>query len=209
MYEFTFLYFSWTKSDEVADIMTSHIIFNILNIFESQKNGNSCITGGLGCFSSILLLIATTCVSVTKSCLTLCDPMDCSPQGSSVHGIFQVRMLEWVVISYSRGSSRPRDRTRVSCIVGRFFIIWATREASPTVHRNSVIIHTHTHTHTHIYVCIYFAKLFLVTVRKNWKPLANASIRTSWSQWGKTPVVPFHGPPRAVWGGDQGRRSRR
>ena len=51
-----------------------------------------------------------------QSCLTLCDPMDCSLPGSSVHGISQVRILEWVAISYSRGSSRPRDQTPVSCI---------------------------------------------------------------------------------------------
>ena len=49
--------------------------------------------------------------------------------GSSVHGIFQARILEWVAISFSRGSSRPRDRTRVSHIVGRRFTVWATREA--------------------------------------------------------------------------------
>ena len=54
-----------------------------------------------------------------QSCPTLCDPMDCSIPGSSVHGIFQARVLEWVAISFSRGSSRPRDRTRVSCIAGR------------------------------------------------------------------------------------------
>ena len=56
-------------------------------------------------------------------------PMDCSLQGSSVHGIFQARILEWVAISFSRGSSQPRDRTRVFHIVGRCFTIWATREA--------------------------------------------------------------------------------
>ena len=48
-------------------------------------------------------------------CLTLCNPMDCSPSGSSVHGILQVRILEWVAISFPRGSSLPRDWTRVSC----------------------------------------------------------------------------------------------
>ena len=42
-------------------------------------------------------------------CLTLCDPMDCNPPGPSVHGIFQARLLEWVAISFSRGSSHPRD----------------------------------------------------------------------------------------------------
>ena len=53
---------------------------------------------------------------------TLCDPTDCSPPGSSVHGILQARILEWVVISFSRGSSQPRDQTlqAVSCIMGRF-----------------------------------------------------------------------------------------
>ena len=58
---------------------------------------------------------------VPKSCPTLCDPMDCSPPGSSVHGILQAGILEWVAISCSRGSSWPRDRTRVSYTAGRFF----------------------------------------------------------------------------------------
>ena len=65
---------------------------------------------------------------VAQLCLTLCDLMDCSLPGSSVHGIFQVRILEWVVISFSRGTSWPRDQTQVSHIVGRRFTIWATRE---------------------------------------------------------------------------------
>ena len=64
-----------------------------------------------------------------QSCPTLCDPMDCSPPGSSVHGVFQARILERVAISFSRGSSQPRDWTQVSCISGRFFTVWATREA--------------------------------------------------------------------------------
>ena len=68
---------------------------------------------------------------VAQSCPTLCDPMDCSLPGSSIHGIFQARVLEWVAISFSRGSSRPKDRTRVSRIVGRCFVIWATREIHP------------------------------------------------------------------------------
>ena len=57
---------------------------------------------------------------------TLCDPMDYSPPGSSVHGILQARILEWVAISFSRGSSWPRDQTQVSCIAGRCFNLWAT-----------------------------------------------------------------------------------
>ena len=55
-----------------------------------------------------------------QSCLTLCGPMDCSLPGSSVHGILQARMLEWVAVSFSRGLSRPRNRTWVSCIAGGF-----------------------------------------------------------------------------------------
>ena len=62
---------------------------------------------------------------VAQSCPTLCDPMDCSLSGSSVHGIFQARVLEWIAISFSRGSSRPRSRTQVSLIAGRRFTIWA------------------------------------------------------------------------------------
>ena len=54
--------------------------------------------------------------------------MDCSPPGSSVYGIFQARILEWIAISFSRVSSRPRDWTWVSCTAGRFFTIWAMRE---------------------------------------------------------------------------------
>ena len=56
-----------------------------------------------------------------QSCLTLCEPMDCSPSGSSVCGILQARILEWVAISFSRRSSWPRDQTCISCTAGRFF----------------------------------------------------------------------------------------
>ena len=62
------------------------------------------------------------CVLVAQSCPTLCDPVDCSPPGSSVHEILQARILEWVAIPFYQGPSRPRDRTWVSCIAGGFFI---------------------------------------------------------------------------------------
>ena len=61
---------------------------------------------------------------VAQLCLTLCDPIDCSLPASSVHGIFQSRVMEWVAISFSRGSSWPRDQTQVICIAGRFFTSW-------------------------------------------------------------------------------------
>ena len=54
-------------------------------------------------------------------CLTLCEPTDCSPPGSSVHDILQAKILESAAMPSSRGSSQPRDRTHVSCIAGRFF----------------------------------------------------------------------------------------
>ena len=66
---------------------------------------------------------------VAQSCPTLCDPMDWSLFGSSVRGILQARILEWVAISFSRGSSLPRDRTHASDIAGKFFTNWATKEA--------------------------------------------------------------------------------
>ena len=72
---------------------------------------------------------------VAQSCLTLCESVECSSPGSSIHGILQPRILEWVPISFSRGSSRPRDRTQVSCIAGRRFNLWATREAPGTQFR--------------------------------------------------------------------------
>ena len=59
---------------------------------------------------------------VTQSCPTPRDPIDCGVPGSSVHGIFQATVLEWIAISFSRGSSRPRDQTQVSRIVDRRFI---------------------------------------------------------------------------------------
>ena len=71
--------------------------------------------------------------SVAQSCLTLCNPIDCSPPGSSVHGILQARILEWVAMSSSRGSSQPRDWNQFSHITGGFFTIWTTRESSASL----------------------------------------------------------------------------
>ena len=77
----------------------------------------------------LLRLALHSCQSVSPSVVSdFCNPMDYSPPGSSVPGILQVRILEWVAISYSRRSYWPRNQTRVSCIWGRFFTIWATGE---------------------------------------------------------------------------------
>ena len=98
---------------------------------------------------------ACVCCLVTQSCPTLCDPMDCSPPGSSVHGILQARILEWVAISFSRGSSQPKELTQVSCTADRFLTISATREASSifvakTKRKIMTILHLY------LYVCAYF-----------------------------------------------------
>ena len=66
---------------------------------------------------------------VAQSCPTLCNPMDCKLPGSSVHGILQARILEWVAISFSKGPFQPRDQTQVARIAGRRFTVWAMREA--------------------------------------------------------------------------------
>ena len=81
------------------------------------------------------LLLPCMCVLVTQSCLTLHELMGYSPPGSSVHGIFQARIPEWVAIPFSRGSSQPRDRTLFSFIAGGFFTIWATRESLLLPHK--------------------------------------------------------------------------
>ena len=68
-------------------------------------------------------------VLVTQLCPTLCDPIYFSLSVSSVHGIIQARILEWVAIPFSRGCSWYRDWARVSCIAGRFFTVWATHQS--------------------------------------------------------------------------------
>ena len=75
--------------------------------------------------------LGVVCCLVAQLCLcpTPCKPLYYSPPGSSVHGIPQARILEWVAISFSRGSSSPRDQTQVSRIAGLCFNLWATREA--------------------------------------------------------------------------------
>ena len=77
-------------------------------------------------FANLFIFFMKKVVLVTQLCLTLCDPR--SLPGSSVPGILQARILQWVAVLFFRGSPQPRDWTWVSCVVGRFFTIWATRE---------------------------------------------------------------------------------
>ena len=77
---------------------------------------------------TFVLEMLLSSAKVTQSCLTLCNPMDCSQSGSSVHGISQAIILVWVAISFSRGSSWSRDQIHISCIGRCILYHWATRE---------------------------------------------------------------------------------
>ena len=102
----------------------------------------------------ICLLKMKVNVLVAQSCLTFCDPTDCSLPGSSVHGISQARILEWVAISFSRGSSCPRDQIQVSCIAADS----STSEPPGKPHMYSTInIHTAVMTDERSIISNYFS----------------------------------------------------
>ena len=113
-------------------LRSTHIVFhNGCTVLHSHSHSPVCKDSSFSTFSlhlsSFYFFIFWQCVwLVAQSCPTLCNPMECSPPGSSVHGILQARILEGVVMSSSRGSSQPRDWTQVSCTADRFFTIWAT-----------------------------------------------------------------------------------
>ena len=109
---------SWQIEGENVEVVTDFLFLG------------SKITANGDCSHKIRrhLLLGRKGREVTESCPILCDPMDCNLPGSSVHGIFQARTLEWVAISFSRGSSRPRAQTQFSRIACRHFTVWATRE---------------------------------------------------------------------------------
>ena len=82
------------------------------------------------CFSTSSVCVCV-CVCMLSHVKLLCDPMNCSSPGSSLHGIFQTRVLEWVAIPFSRGSSRPRDRAHVSCTSCTLFHWGASGTSQP------------------------------------------------------------------------------
>ena len=92
---------------------------------ELQGAGRDWVTD----YAPIYITMKEKKVLLAQSCPTLCDPMDRSPPSSSLHGILQARILKWVRISFSRGSSWCRGQTKVSHIAGRLFTVWVTREA--------------------------------------------------------------------------------
>ena len=129
---------SWYRSWHIWAYLGLHSVYSfslpcklssshdLVHYIESGPMGFSCaLYGSLHSY----LLPSSACCLVAELCSTLCDSMDCSPPGSSVHGIVQARILEWVAMFPSRGSSQPRDQTQISCI-GRWILCrWATREA--------------------------------------------------------------------------------
>ena len=93
----------------------------------------------IAALSACVCVGVCVCVLVVQSCPILCNPMNWSLLGSSVHAISQARIVEWFAISFSRESSRPRDQTWVSCIAGRFFTIWATRESLAAIWEGPIL----------------------------------------------------------------------
>ena len=115
----SFFYFEENIFTPMARRVNSHPFlmqfWEIHPLFFTLKSLNSIV------FMFLRSLIKERGSEVVQSCPTLCDPMDCSLPGFSIHGIFQARILEWFAISFSRGSSWPRNRTRVSWAAGRLF----------------------------------------------------------------------------------------
>ena len=112
------------QSKEFGEFLSIFLFFSYTNIKEAKL----CFFFLNVCVCVCVCACARTCL-VTQSRPTLCNTMDHSPPASSVHGILQARILEWIAFPFSRGSSQPRNWTRVSCIAGGFFTIWVTREA--------------------------------------------------------------------------------
>ena len=140
---------SWWEKNSGCECnsLTVYLIFNVFSFFLMSflKSVINRTGPHIFCFTHEFFLVIITIKSAylrlsekwkcqLLSCihvpilLCLSVPMDCSPPGSSVYGIFQASTLEWVAIPFSRGSSQPRDQSWVSCIAGRFFTICVTRE---------------------------------------------------------------------------------
>ena len=112
---------------KLSALLNGNKLFIMRDILADRWNIKSGSQNSL--FPHLHLKWPCCCCLVTKSCLTLCNSMDCSLPDSSLHEILQTRVLEWVAIPFSRVSSRPRDWTQGSWIAGRIFTIRATREA--------------------------------------------------------------------------------
>ena len=126
-----------------------------------------------------------TWVLVAQLCLTLWDPVDCRPPGPSVHGILQARILEWVAISFSRGSFWLRDRIQVSHIVGRFFYCLSHQRSSGMGRKKSFELYTSFPSSSRYVSCV--QQVFKTSFILNWKPVHGTA---KWLQtqrnWGRS-----------------------
>ena len=114
------------------------------------------------------LISVSSLMLVIQLCPTLCDPVDHSPPRSSVHEIPQARIMEWVAIPFSRGSSWYRDQTRLSCIAGGFFAIWAIRgHSNDCIHSTSNPLSVSTYLLTKILCWIIFMFPFIKKKKKS------------------------------------------
>ena len=98
-------------------------------------------------------LLLFYCCLLTHSCIWLCSPVHCSPPGSSVHGIFQARIVEWVAISFSRGSSQPRDWTCISYTGRQILYRWATGETSLPMDTKTIATYGTTPSENDLEIC--------------------------------------------------------
>ena len=111
---------SWTRLSHWTELNWGLIFQNLADHWNLRKQ--------LRTTNTLIHLWPVKVKVLVASCLTLWDTIECSLPSSSVHGILQARILEWVAIPFSRGSSWLRDWTQVSCNAGRFFTIWTTRK---------------------------------------------------------------------------------
>ena len=121
---------SWHFLQQAFKLLTDHLDSSKTSLLCYVKAEENPMDGG-GWWAAVLMYSIQWKVKVlvTPSCLTLCDPVDCSPPAFSFHGILQAKIPEWVPIPFSKGSFWPRDRTWISYIAGRFFSNWLIREA--------------------------------------------------------------------------------
>ena len=118
---YTMKSYSAIKKNEIRPFAATRMDLESLILSEVKSNRDGEISYDISCIWTLKRNDTDEVKVKSLSHVQLCHPMDCRPLGSSVHGISQARILEWVAISFFRGPSRPRDRTWVSCIAGRCF----------------------------------------------------------------------------------------